>query len=198
MAKKRREGRGHLHTIDTLPAVADEATQWAAAELMARDLTQKEILLEYNRRLAEVGVKPISRSSFNRYSVRKAVTSRALIETREVAAAVVEKLGPDKADHVTILIVELIKTAAYDLLVGGGMSAKELQSLARALDAAQRAERVSNDNRKVKEEDQAKRTRDMLDTASEVAADKLVEKDPTKKKEEVLATIRQAYLGEAA
>jgi hypothetical protein len=38
----------------------------------------------------------------------------------------------------------------------------------------------------------------MLDTASEVAADKLVEKDPTKKKEEVLATIRQAYLGEAA
>ena len=197
MASKRRDGRGWLHTIDKLPPEADEAVQWAAAELMDTKLSQQVIREEFNRRLDELGLKPVSSGSFNRYALRQAASSRALAETRKVAEAVVAKLGPDKADNVTVLVVELIKTAAYDLLAGGQMSAKELQSLARALAAAQNAERVSNDNRKTKQADEAARTRALLDVASEAAAEQIAANDPVKDKAAILKTIREAYLGEA-
>ena len=56
---EKREGRGRLSSIELLPAEADEAVAWAAAELIDRTRTADDIHAEFNGKLAAIGLGPI-------------------------------------------------------------------------------------------------------------------------------------------
>jgi hypothetical protein len=92
--RHRRKGRGQLSSLDRLPSSADGAIAWANTQLHAYNLTQGEILRELNSRLADLGIPPVSRSAFSRYSVRLAIGART--ETAAQAVAI------DLFDHMRI------------------------------------------------------------------------------------------------
>ncbi|ODR93538.1 hypothetical protein AUC70_11790 [Methyloceanibacter stevinii] len=150
MAKSRR-GRGRLSSIELLPEAADSAIQWALNELYERKRLQIDILQEFNGRLADLGLEPVSSSAFNRYSVRKAAAWRRQNETREITAVLVENMEPGDSDNLTIMVAETIKTLVFELLEASGdkpITPKGAMELARALQAAVQAQTVSTRRRK--------------------------------------------------
>lgn len=143
-----RRGRGHLSSIDLLPEEAEEDIVWALEQLRENKLPQTTILEEFNLRLADKGIDPISKSAFGRYSIRKARQFRQLDAVRRMSAELVETLGPEGPDEVTVMVAEMIKTAAYQALEGGEIKPKEIMELSRALQAAVGAQAKSDEYRK--------------------------------------------------
>ncbi len=160
-----RPGRGRLSSIDQLPSEADDVIKWASNELLERKRTQADILFELNDRLEAIGCETLSRSAFNRYSTRKAAIARGLQESSVVAREVVDALGPDKADNVTVLVVQLIKQAAFEILEKGNVGSKALAELGRALSLAVSAQNLSMDTRRKLELENAKLIASAVDKA---------------------------------
>jgi hypothetical protein len=150
-----RQGRGRLSSIDLLPDEAEEAIVWANEQLRARRLPAKTILAEFNERLMDLNhqhdldppIVPISRSAFNRYSVRKAIIFRKLDEAQKVGGELVRSMDPSMPDDVTIAVAELIKAAAFEILEEGKSNEKGLQELSRALNSAVAAQKTSAEYR---------------------------------------------------
>ncbi|HRM74550.1 MAG TPA: DUF3486 family protein, partial [Paracoccus sp. (in: a-proteobacteria)] len=113
---KRRAGRGRLSTIDLLPAEADDTVTWAFGELRERARTQQDIHAEFNKRLAEIQLGPISFSAFNRHSIRLSAMARRHEEVRAITSALTERLDPGQADDLTIMAAETIKTLVFELM----------------------------------------------------------------------------------
>lgn len=158
--------RGRLSSLDTLPAWADEAKMWAFGELKARQRAALEILDEFNARLRTVawenGVTDppqISKSAFNRASMRLAVLGRRLEETREIAQVLAPKLDQAGDSSVTLLVAETIKTLVHEMLSNAGElsadgeTAQMLMLTSRALKHAEEAKRISADGRRQIEEE---------------------------------------------
>ncbi|EAU40175.1 Mu-like phage gp27 [Fulvimarina pelagi HTCC2506] len=164
--------RGRLSSIDLLPADADGIVQWAVAELQSRERTQLDILVEMNGRLEEIGCDPISPSAFNRYSTRLAATTRRLQETRDIATAVTERLGPDKADDITIMLVEMIKSSVYSILETGQVDTQGVMFLANALKSALATQKVSADARRSAEAETRKKLDEAAKAVEVVAGEK--------------------------
>lgn len=163
---QRRRGRGRLSSIDLLPEEAEGAVAWAMGELRERARTQIEIHAEFNERLGALGIEPISLSAFNRHSLRLAATARRLEETRSIAAAVTERLGPGQADELTVMVAEAIKTLVFELLEQGGeggISTKGAMEIARALHHAVQAQAVSTERRRKVEAEFASRAEQAVD-----------------------------------
>lgn len=93
----RRSGRGVLSSIEMLPEICDEDIAWANAELRERRMPQTEILRQFNARLADRGVKGVSKGAFSRYSVRLAVAAKEAeqkaISLRSAISAVSAEAG---------------------------------------------------------------------------------------------------------
>ncbi|WP_288457762.1 phage protein Gp27 family protein [uncultured Sphingomonas sp.] len=142
MTSDRREGRGRLSSIDTLPEEAEPDILWALEALRERAMPQTAILAEFNSRLADRGIAGVSKSAFSRWSVRKAIQFRRLDEVRAITGDVVAGLGTDGADQVTITCAELIKVAIYESLEGE-LAPKDIMALSRALNAAVAAQKTS-------------------------------------------------------
>jgi hypothetical protein len=174
----RRAGRGRLSSIELLPPDAEPVVAWAMGELRERKHTQIDILEEFNKRLrgvaSETGatIEPISLSAFNRYAIRLAATARRLEETREIAATITKRLGPDQADDLTVLAAETIKVLIFELLEGsnqeGGdeITTKGAMELARALHSAVSAQHVSSERRRRIEKDFATQAAKAIDQVS--------------------------------
>lgn len=158
--------RGRLSSLDTLPAWADEAKMWAFGELKARQRAALEILDDFNARLRtaawENGVTDppqISKSAFNRASMRLAVLGRRLEETREIAQVLAPKLDQAGDSSVTLLVAETIKTLVHEMLSNAGElsadgeTAEMLMLTSRALKHAEEAKRISADGRRKIEEE---------------------------------------------
>ncbi len=107
--QQRRNGRGQLSSIDLLPEVADEAIAWANAQLRERTMPQGEILKEFNARLADYGIAPISKSAFSRHSVRLAIELRKLNATRAITNILLERVPPGERDDMMLAAVEIVK-----------------------------------------------------------------------------------------
>lgn len=189
MAEQR--GRGRLSSIEMLPPEADSDIQWAVEQLAERKRTQNDILFELNDRLAVIGCEPISTAAFSRYSVRKASALRRLRETREVSKAIVDVLGDNRGDDVTIAIVQLMKEAIQSHLEGGKLAPKALMEMGRALQSVVSAQRMSGDVRQKHETE----TRKQLDQATEAAADGIAKVRPGLDRDEVLRQIREEVYG---
>jgi hypothetical protein len=168
--------RGRLSSLDLLPEWADEAKLWAFGELKSRQRPALEILDEFNARLRtaawENGVTDppqISRSAFNRASMRLAVLGRRLEETREIAQVLAPRLDQAGDSSVTLLVAETIKTLVHEMLSNAGElsadgdTAEMLMLTSRALKHAEEAKRISADGRRKIEEEIKARAADAID-----------------------------------
>ena len=155
------EGRGRLSSLDLVPEVGRDAVFWALGELNKRERTQEDILFELNDRLQAVGCDRITRSSFNRKSVRLAAASRRLAEARHLFAGLADQFTPDKVDEGNIGLGEIIKTLIFELTdPDQNHGPKEAMELARAYQATIQGQRMSSDRRqKLQAEFQAKTLR---------------------------------------
>ena len=144
----RREGRGRLSSIDMLPDDAEPDIAWANDQLRDRKLPANVIFTEFNERLADKGIDAVSRSAWNRYSVRQAIQFRKHDQARKMAAELTAKLGPEGADEVTVMIAEMIKLAMFEQLEDGKLSSKGVMELARGLSSLVSAQKGSLDYRR--------------------------------------------------
>ncbi len=162
----RRDGRGRLSSIDLLPDEAEPDIVWANEQLRERAKPSNAILAEFNARLADRGIASVSKSSWGRYSVRKAIQFRKHDEARRMSAELVAQLGAGGADDVTVMVAELIKVAMFETLENGKLDPKSIMELSRGLSSVVSAQKTSSDHRrKLQEEVLAK-----VDKAIEKAA----------------------------
>ncbi|WP_024324303.1 phage protein Gp27 family protein [Sinorhizobium medicae] len=159
----RRQGRGRLSTLEMLPEEADNDLAWLNEALREGKRPQVAILAEFNARLADHGIAPISKGTFSRYSVRKARQWREYDERLRLSKALCEGMGPDGADRMTVAVAERIKMAADELLSRGDLSAKEINALTSANRAAITAQRHSAELRRSLEDEQKKKLAQTLD-----------------------------------
>lgn len=143
-----REGRGRLSSIDLLPEEAEEDVVWALEELRARRHHQSTILAEFNLRLADKGIAPISKSAWNRFAVRKAIQFRRLDEVQRISGELVGALGTDGPDQLTVAVAEMLKLAMFEKLEGGMVDTKSMMELGRALSSAVGAQKASAEHRR--------------------------------------------------
>jgi len=141
--KPERQGRGRLSSIDLLPDEAEPEVIWVAEELRAGKRLAKDILAEFNARLADRGIASISSSAFGRYSVRKAAQFRQLDQVHRISRELAETLGTDGTDKLTIAVSEMVKLAAFKALENGVDDPKSIMELARAAQAAASAQKIS-------------------------------------------------------
>jgi hypothetical protein len=147
--KGQRKGRGRLSSIDLLPPEADHILAWAFQELKERDRTQLEIWFDFNAKLAELDLGPISKSAFNRHSIRLASMARRHEEVRAITAALTERLEPGQTDDLTIMAAETIKTLIFEMMEDGKASSpKAAMELARALQSAVNSQKLSVDRKR--------------------------------------------------
>ena len=160
-----RDGRGRLSSIEQLPEEAEPDITWANEQLRARDKPANAILAEFNSRLADRGIGPISKSAWGRYSVRKAIQFRKHDEARRMSAELVAQLGSEGADEITVMVAELIKVAMFELLEKGELGPKNVMELARGLQSVVGAQKGSEEHRR--------RLEQRVATEMERAADRL-------------------------
>ncbi|PAL20208.1 phage protein Gp27 family protein [Sphingopyxis sp. GW247-27LB] len=168
--KGRQDGRGRLSSIDLLPPEAEPDIVWALDQLRERTKPAKMILVEFNARLADRGIAPITKSAWGRWSLRKAVQFRRLDEARQIASELVPSLGTDGPDHVTMMIAEMVKVSALELLEGGEVSSKGLMELSRAVSSAVAAQKVSAEHRRQLEAEVEQRLAKAAAAVAEVGA----------------------------
>lgn len=158
------KGRGRLTAIDQLPEECEPIVSWAAQALADRDTTQVEIYGEFRQKLIALqGEQGIdfdipSFSAFNRYSVKLAMVSRRLEQTREIAATLSERMDAAGSDDLTLIAAEALKTLIFEILQSSGeagLSPKGAMELANALRAASAAQ-VASSNRRQKLEAEAR------------------------------------------
>ena len=152
---KDRQGRGRLSRLDMLPESAQPDLVWLNGELRDGNRPQNELRDVFNARLAAHGIEPISVGSFSRYSVRKAMQFRELDETLRMSSELVDVLGVDSADKMTIALAEMIKVTAVKLLEAEGqkLAAKDLMELARAIQSVTGAQKQSAEYRRALEKE---------------------------------------------
>lgn len=187
---ERRAGRGHLSSVDLLPEEAREDVSWAAEELGRRGRTQEDIRFEFNDRLAKKGIDPISRSAFNRHSLRLAATNAKLDEMDRIFSVVAPRFTAEKVDQSTKVIGEFIKVLSYEILQSRGaeMGTKGAMELARAHLAVIQGQKISSELRsKLVNEERSK-----LVAAAEAA---IGEVDKPIDKTEFLRRIREEIYG---
>ncbi|MEP0409171.1 MAG: DUF3486 family protein, partial [Roseibium sp.] len=162
-------GRGRLSTLEMLPEEADGDLVWLHEELRDGNRPQVAILKDFNARLADHGIGPISKGAFSRYSVRKAREWREYDERLRLSRALVETMGPDGADKMTVAVAERLKMAVDRVLSEGNLTAKEIATLARANRAAVSAQKEAIDLRRSLEEEQARKLAEVADAVQQVA-----------------------------
>jgi hypothetical protein len=170
MTDDRREGRGRLSSIDTLPDDAEPDIMWALEQLRERAMPQTAILDEFNARLADRGIGKVSKSAFSRWSIRKAIQFRRLDEVRAITSDVVTGLGTGGADEVTVAVAEMLKAAIYEALEGN-QDPKSIMELSRALGSAVAAQKTSAEHRRRLEEQVSAKVAQAADRAGELAAE---------------------------
>lgn len=114
----RREGRGWLHTIDTLPEDCSVDVAWLNAALRARKMTQTEILRQFNERITAKGQDAISKGSFSRYSVAKAAYDRKADAAREITEITLSRFANLNRSDSIIAATEFVKALVVEVLCG--------------------------------------------------------------------------------
>lgn len=159
----RETGRGRLSSIDRLPTWCDEAVRTAFTLLKERAFTQIEILDKLNADIRAAAwaegiidheqIPQVSRSAFNRRSMRLAIIGRRLEETRAIAAVLTPKFDGESGERVALLLAQTIKSLTYEMLEGAGElkadgeTAEMLMFASRALKHAEEAQRISADTK---------------------------------------------------
>jgi len=167
-------GRGKLSSIDRLPEEADEAIAWANEALRDRKMPQTEILREFNARLADKGIRGVSKSAFGRHSVRLAVEVRKLKAARDITEAVMARLPPGERSDATLALSELVKFRLTELVTSDDEpSAKGLANVTLALNRLSTIARREQDARIAGKKDQRDdETREKAEAAEQAEANR--------------------------
>ncbi len=144
--------RGRLSSIDLLPEEAEPVVAVAMKALRERKKPAAQILKEMNASLADLGVKSISKSAFNRKALWLAAYGRQLESAREIAAVVGEKMEDMPEGDVGLLLGETLKVMIFDVLTEASLSGKSpsmmmLNSAAESLRFLEHARKLSADTR---------------------------------------------------
>jgi len=163
--------RGRLSKIDMLPDEATEDVIWVCQQLAERRLTQKDILAEFNERLAEKGIEAVSRDCLKRKSFRLAATQRRMAEAREMFEGLSSQFTAANVDENTVILGEFIKTLIIELLGDetGGRSPKQAMELARAYQATVSAQKISTARRQALEAEAKKMTEKVIEKVTQEA-----------------------------
>ena len=167
--QNRREGRGRLSSIELLPEESEPDVVWALEQLRERTMPGNAILAEFNSRLADRGIGPVSKSSWSRYAVRKAIQFRKLDEVQRMSSELVASLGTGGPDQVTVAVAEMLKLAAFQRLEEGEKSPKGIMELARALSSAVSAQKTSAEHRRRMEDEVRAKVDKAIEKAGETA-----------------------------
>ena len=170
-------GRSRLSNIELLPEECAQVVAWAAAELQNRDRTQTDIYQEFVSQLQAIQREhrgelefPIpSFSAFNRYSLKLAVMTQRINQTREIASTLAGKFDAGASDDLTLIAAEAIKTLIFELLTAGGeagIDPKGAMSLANALRSATQAQGISTNRRQKVEKEFADRATEAIETVA--------------------------------
>lgn len=143
------DGRGRLSSLDLLPDEAQEDILWAMTELNQRKRSQADILFDLNDRLAAKGLGPISKSAFNRKSMRIAAYSRRIVESRALFEGIAPQFTPEKVDETNIVIGEMIKVLIAEMLdaEAGDFATKDALHLAGAYVKAIQGQKISSERK---------------------------------------------------
>lgn len=147
----RRKGRGRLSAIELMLGDHPDAEPdvlWANTQLRDRTMPQVLILVELNDRLVAKGIPPISKSSFNRYSVRTAIQFRKLDEVTAIAGELIRERGAEDSDNVTNAVAELAKLRMFELLEDGKLDSKSTMEIGRGLSSVVSAQKGSAEHRR--------------------------------------------------
>jgi len=140
----RKTRRGRLSSIDLLPEAAEPHVALAIQELKERKKPQAQILDELNANLADHGIKPVSKSAFNRKALWLASYGEQLARAREIAAVLAEQLDNAPEGDVGLLLGETIKTLVFDVVSEASLSDRSasMKMLATAAEALRDLERA--------------------------------------------------------
>lgn len=140
----RKTRRGRLSSIDLLPEAAEPHVARAIQELKERKKPQAQILDELNANLADHGIKPVSKSAFNRKALWLASYGEQLARAREIAAVLAEQLDNAPEGDVGLLLGETIKTLVFDVVSEASLSDRSasMKMLATAAEALRDLERA--------------------------------------------------------
>ena len=138
--------------------------------LRDRSITQTEATRRANALLEELGLpQRISRRSVGRYHLRMKYAGVKLRQSREIAEAWIDKLGSAPGGKLAHLVIEMLRTLAYDLTLRLHESDLDDKSLPRVLNAAARValmvQRLEQSSEIV-----ARRERQLKREAAELAA----------------------------
>lgn len=121
-------------SIDRLPAEVREALHgW----LRDPAISQVETTRRVNDLLAAAGDESqrVSKSAVNRYAVRMKEVGKTLLESREVADVWIGKLGSEPGGRVGHLVIELVRTIAFDVSLVLQKETLDPESVPRVLSA---------------------------------------------------------------
>jgi hypothetical protein len=202
-----RDGRGRLSSIDTLPEECDEDIAWANAELRERKTPQNEILREFNARLADKGIKGVTKSAFSRYSIRFAQEVRKMEASRQITDVILSRIEPGERSDGMIAATELLKYRILEmvraeeepdpkLLGGATLALQRLSSLTAREAEAQRRDRKDQRDQadrdaQAEREAQARVNAEAADAATDIAREAGLSADR-------IAAIRKGVLGLAS
>lgn len=187
----KRQGRGRLSSLDTLPVEAQDDLIWALGQLNERRRPQIDILHELNERLDVKGIDPISRSAFNRRAMRLARRTAQLEERRHVYAGIAERLTPEEVSKSDIVLGEFLKVLIDELLEDDQLTSKNIMELARAYKETVLAQRNSSAERRKAEEDAKKKINNALSKVEQ----SLPMQSETANGKEILRKIREDIYG---
>lgn len=196
-------GRGRLTGIDLLPPECDDVIRWAVQTLAERKRHLTDIYREFKEKLIALqGEQGIdfdipSFQAFHRHSVKLADMDRRLEQTREIAAALSERMDAAGSDDLTLIAAEAIKTLIFETLQTAGeagLSPKGAMELANALRAASAAQVTSSTRRqRLEAEEKAKKIEADMKAKAEAALDVLSNEPGVSK--EAIARARREFLG---
>lgn len=119
--KPTRGRRSNVHLLpDSVKAELDK---------LLRDgrMTQQDILAQVNELAEAAGAKGLSRSGLNRYSTKMEQMGSRIREAREVSDAWVAKLGTEPSGDVSQLLIEMVRTLAFDSVLQHAESGEPLE-----------------------------------------------------------------------
>jgi hypothetical protein len=171
MAEADRKGRGRLDSFDLMPEDGQEDLSWAMSELNKRVRPQSEILEELNGKLADKNLPLISKSAFNRKSIRVSTASRRLSEARAIFAGIADQFTPGHVDEGNVVIGEMIKMLIMEHLDAGpeSIDTKGAMELARGYLAVIQGQKLSAARRVQLEAEFKSKTEKAIDTVAREA-----------------------------
>lgn len=165
------DGRGRLSSIELVPEHAQDDIVWAIGELNQRKRSQEDIRFELNDRLVVKGVDPISKSAFNRRSLKHSAATRRMDEARYIFSGLADQFTPEKVDENNIVLGEFIKMLVFELAQNdaGEQTPKNAMELARAFHDTIKGQAISAARRSKLEAEYAAKTSKAIDAVAKSA-----------------------------